>query len=86
VGVDDVLVALKAQLLRQRRPRRHLLPLAEAQAEAGGLAEAALRGGAGVLAPDVAHAQGDGPSDGARAAAGGAPHAAVPVLDAGAIA
>ncbi len=51
--------AREAAPLRERRPRRPLLPLADAEAEAGGLAEHRLRRLAGALAADVAQAQRD---------------------------
>ncbi len=53
---DDVLIGPEAAALGERGPGGALLPLAEAEAEAGGLAEDGARGLAGLLAADVAQA------------------------------
>ena len=79
---DDVVVGGEAAALRERRPRRPLLPFADAEPEPGRLAEHRLRRLARALAADVAQAQRDRAPDRHRTAAGGAAHAARAVVDA----
>ena len=79
---DDVVVGGEAAALRERRPRRPLLPFADAEPEPRRLAEHRLRRLARALAADVAQAQRDRAPDGHRSAARGAAHAARAVVDA----
>src|SRR3954466_11036757 len=81
VNGDHVVCLAEAAPARQRWPRRSLLPFADAEAKARGLAEHRFRGLTGALAADVAQAQRDGTADRHGAAAGGATHAARAVVD-----
>ena len=71
----DVVGRREAAPLGERRPRRSLLPLAEAHPEASGLAEDGARGLARPLATDVAEAERDGAADGHRTPPAGSAHA-----------
>ena len=73
---DDVDVGGEAAPLGERRPRRPLLPLAEAHPEPGRLPEHRARRLAGALAADVAQAERHRAADRHRPAAAGAAHAA----------
>ena len=72
---DDVVVGGEAAALGERRPRRPLLPLADAEAEAGRLPEHRLRRLARALAADVAQAERDRAPDRHRTTPAGAAHA-----------